>query len=397
MNIQQTRPSRECKASVLLVCRSYPPIIGGSEIEAQRICTALHKRGHDVEVVCCGGGPMPPARRWTDPSGVPVQQYGLGNGRAADCAYTLGVIRTILAGSRRFDVVYFLMPGLHLAAALPVARLLGRKIIMKFSGSNEVRKLLSSRIGRFELAVLRRWADRIMVLNPGMREEAAEAALPADRIVWMPNPVDTDEFAPVNPVERESIRQELGLPLHVPLAVFSGRLAPEKELPSIVAGFAHAARTLPEAMLLIVGDGPMRRILEEQTRGLGISERVVFAGMLEPAEVKRRLQAADVFVLASSLEGLPVSLIEAMSISLPSVVSNIPAMLQVITPGRHGLVTPLRDEVAIGAALLELFLDSSRRAQMGAAARALAMERFSTKTVVARYEAMFAELLGADG
>ena len=61
--------------SFLLICQTYPPVIGGSEIEAQRVCSALIRRGHRVTVVCAGGDPMPPVQDWIDPQGVPVRIY----------------------------------------------------------------------------------------------------------------------------------------------------------------------------------------------------------------------------------------------------------------------------------------------------------------------------------
>src|SRR5687767_2685524 len=94
------------KLSVLLVCRSYPPVIGGSEIEAQRVCSGLIRRGHRMEVICCGGNPMPNVgRRWVDPYGVPVTMYGAGPGRVNDHRYGAGVVWTLLRGRRKFDLI----------------------------------------------------------------------------------------------------------------------------------------------------------------------------------------------------------------------------------------------------------------------------------------------------
>ncbi len=59
-----TTPTSACPASILLICDSYPPVMGGSEIEAQRVCSAMIHRGHRVLVLCSGGKPMPPVRDW---------------------------------------------------------------------------------------------------------------------------------------------------------------------------------------------------------------------------------------------------------------------------------------------------------------------------------------------
>ena len=190
-----TCPADRRRFSVLVVSHSYPPVLGGSEIEAQRVCSALLRRGHKVTVLCAGGPPMPDVSFWIDPAGVPVRIYGR-HRLTRDYAFALGVARTLLRERRRYQIVYFLMQGLHLAAGLPVARLLGKPVVMKVSGSGITTSMRGSWLGRLELRFLRRWARRVMILNPGMAEEAAAAGLDPDRLLWMPNPVDTDEFAP---------------------------------------------------------------------------------------------------------------------------------------------------------------------------------------------------------
>ena len=190
-----TSPRDGRRFSVLVVSHSYPPVLGGSEVEAQRVCSALLRRGHTVTVLCSGGPPMPDVSFWTDPAGVPVRIFGR-HRLARDYAFALGVARTLFRERRRYQIVYLLMQGLHLAAGLPVARLLGKPVVMKVSGSGITTSMRGSWLGRLELRFLRRWARRVMILNPGMAEEAAAAGLDPDRLLWMPNPVDTDEFAP---------------------------------------------------------------------------------------------------------------------------------------------------------------------------------------------------------
>jgi glycosyltransferase involved in cell wall biosynthesis len=380
------------KVSLLLVCRSYPPVIGGSEIEAQRVCAALRERGHRVEVVCCGGSPMPPGERFLDPFGTPVRMFGRSERSWADYVFAAGVARTIWQGASGFDFVYFLMPGIHLAVGLPVARLMNKRILMKFSGSNEVRKLTFSPMGRLELGFLRRWAARVMLLNDGMMQEALEAGFENSKLLPMPNPVDTDDFKPGDAHRRAELRRNRGLADTDRLAVFVGRLAPEKELPTLVSAFARVTMKCPKANLALIGNGPLGPVLQKQAAELGLGQRVRFAGAVDSAGVRDWLQAADVFVLVSSLEGLPVSLIEAWASGLPAVTSDIPAMTGVLRSGINGLLTPLKNEEAIADALIRLFNDPALRMRMGAAGRREAVERFSTRQVVRSYESLFAEL-----
>ena len=381
--------------SLILVCSSYPPVLGGSEVEAQRVSAALRRRGYDVTVLCAGGPPMPAQHLWTDPCGVPVRIMAhRPPGALRDFLFAAGVAWTLWQQRRNYQLVYFLMQGLHLAAGLPVARVLRKPIVMKVSGSSIITLMRQSLTGRLELRWLQQWAWRVMVLNSGMEQEAFAAGFHKDQLCWMPNPVDTAEFAPLAPAGRYTLRKEFGIPAGAPIVVFVGRLAPEKELPSLVGAFARASEQIPDARLMLVGDGPERGALIEASRRRALGDRVHFAGRESPARVLCWLQLADVFALVSSNEGLSCSLVEAMSVGLPSVVSAIPANVQLIDDGVHGLHAPVCDEEALAAALMKLLRDPELRARMGQAARKRVLENYSVDKVSDRYEELFEGAMG---
>jgi glycosyltransferase involved in cell wall biosynthesis len=338
---------------------------------------------------------MPQAANWEDPYGVPVRTFGRGwEAPGRDRIFALGVAWMLWKERGNYDLVYFLMQGLHLAAGLPVARLLHKPVVMKISGSSIIDMMRLSFLGRLEIRWLQRWAHRVLILNSGMAEEAAAAGFRRDHLLWMPNPVDTAEFAPAAPAARQRLRERLGIPPDTPAAIYVGRLAPEKELPSVLGAFTSALRTLPEALLLLVGDGPDRQALEFRARELGLEGHVRFTGRQTLAEVREWLQVADAFVLASSNEGFPCALVEAMSAGLPAVVSNIPANLQLIDDGVHGYSAALRDEASLAGALIRVLSDRRCAEVMGAAARRRVLENFATDQVLDRYESLFREALG---
>jgi glycosyltransferase involved in cell wall biosynthesis len=384
--------------SILLVTSSYLPIVGGSEIEAQRVSRALIGRGHRVQILCPGGPPMPALSRWTDDCGIPVRAFG-GSvpGRIRGHVFALRVAWTLLADVRRYDLIYFLMPGLQVALGTLAARLLRKPFMMKFSGSNEIRRLKNSRVGRIQLRFLDMWAGAIMVLNPGMMVEAAECGLRASKLLWMPNPVDLEEFCPAAPEVRPAARARFDIPAESEVVLFVGRLAPEKELASLVRGFAGIAASQPRAMLVLVGDGPCREEIQIAAGKLAEEGRIRFTGVVPSSAVHEWVQIVDVFALVSSLEGLPVSLIEAMATGLPVVVSDIPANRQLVDTGVEGIVVETRNADAIGSALESILGDSDSdgetRRRMGTAARLRIGERFSTDRVVELYETLFAKIL----
>lgn len=381
--------------SLILVCSNYPPVIGGSEVEAQRVCAALIKRGHRVMVATTGGSPMPPLRRWTDPTGVPVRLYAAHwRGAMKNVMFALSVAWLLICERRNYQVVYFLMQGLHLAVGLPVAKLLGKTILMKVGGSGVLTAMARTPTGRLEIRWLRKWANRVMILNEGMRAEALAAHLPADRLVWMPNPVDTEQFSPLPDPQRRELRAQYEVPAGAFVIIYTGRLAPEKSLHLLVEAFASVRRQRAQAYLILVGDGPMREALTEQTRRLGCQDSTCFAGSVAPLEIPRWLQMADVFALVSLNEGFPCALVEAMSAGLASVVSDIPANRQLVQPENHGLLSPPGDASAIAAALIRVLDDHELRSRMGAAARRSVKQQYATERVLERYETLLRETTG---
>lgn len=381
--------------SLLLICHSYPPVVGGSEMEAQRVCAALIQRGYRITVVCAGGDPMPPVRDWIDPKGVPVRIYaGHWRGALKDIVFALRVAGMLIWERRNYRLVYFLMQGLHLAAGLPVGRLLGKPLLMKVGGSGVIPLMTRSPSGRLELRWLKQWARRVMILNEGMREEAVQEGFDPNQLLWMPNPVDIDEFAPRSAGERVGLRARFGVPATAPVVLYCGRLAPEKALPSLLDAFALVVSRIPGALLVLVGDGSDRAALLEQAERIHLApENIRFAGHVDPGDVSSWLQCADIFTLVSYGEGFPCALTEAMSTGLASVVSDIPGNRQLIDDGQQGFLVPPGDAEGIAAAICRLLEDAPLRLRMGECARRRVTDNYSIGTIADRYEALFRETL----
>jgi glycosyltransferase involved in cell wall biosynthesis len=146
------------KLRILLVIYAYPPVLGGSEIEAQRVAAALIQRGHEVQVLCTGGPEMPQVRNWVDPAGVPVSILTRrSKGLWKDRIFALRVAWRIWSGRREYDVVYFLMQGLHLASGLPAAHLAGKPVVAKISGSGIIPVMQGTRKPRAPALAWNNW------------------------------------------------------------------------------------------------------------------------------------------------------------------------------------------------------------------------------------------------
>jgi len=337
---------------------------------------------------------MPPVTEWVDPYGLRVRILaGRWPERWRGTAFALAVAWNLFKERRNYQIAYFLMHGLHVVTGVPVAALLGKPIVMKYSCSSLVAQMNHSWAGRAQLRFLRRWASRILILNPGMVEEAKAAGLDLARVSWMPNPVDTGKFRPPSLEERIRLRQELNLPPDSPVALFVGRLDPQKELPWLLAAFARVAAERPRAILALVGEGSLRVQLTQLVERLDLKRNVIMTGRLDADGVLKWLQASDIFTLVSAVEGLPLVVIEAMSTALPTLLSDIPAHTQLVDHEVHGLLTETGNLEAIARGLVRLIDDPALRARLGAAARQRMLEQYATSKVVDCYEALFESLL----
>ena len=151
----------------------------------------------------------------------------------------------------------------------------------------------------------------------------------------------------------------------------------------LLQAFARIRARVPGARLLILGEGVLRSDLEKQAQDLGVSDAVRMPGyLLNPCPW---MALCDVFVLASAWEGCPVALEEAMGSGAAVIVNDAPGgSKDLVGHGKHGLMVPAGDPVALGNALLELLLDPTRRDEMRALAVARAVD-FHYSTVARRY------------
>jgi glycosyltransferase involved in cell wall biosynthesis len=151
-----------------------------------------------------------------------------------------------------------------------------------------------------------------------------------------------------------------------------------------------AVAPLDTVDVVLVGEGPERGALDAQARRLGLGDRLRFEPWSDDA--RALLPSFDVFVLPSRNEGFPLSILEAMLAGIPVVATDVGSVAEAVVGGRTGLVVAPDDAAGLRAALAELVADPERRAAMGAAGRADALERFTAATMARQYEALYDEV-----
>ena len=231
-----------------------------------------------------------------------------------------------------------------------------------------------------------RWTDRMIALTNAQKEQLLAANIcPAEKIVVLPNAAEIAEVP--GPDGRGQARESLGLPPDAPSAVMVGRIVEQKN-PLLFVRVAQAIhRRNPEARLVWIGDGPLRRRMENAARNAGLlGGALIVAGHREDA---RRLYAAfDVFLMTTRWEGMPYAALEAMAAGLPIVAVNVPGMDDIVGDGTTGRLTE-PDENALAAEVLRLFDDPGLRKAYGVAGRRRIEERHSVRDFIAGLEELY--------
>ena len=153
----------------------------------------------------------------------------------------------------------------------------------------------------------------------------------------------------------------------------------------------EAVAQVPEAQFVLAGDGPLRTSLETQARSLGVEERVKFLGYR--SDITDLLADCDVFVLPSLYEGLPLSILEAMSAGKPVIATHIGGTDEAVIAGETGLLVPPADSAALAAAIRSVLTDRPLAQRLAAAGRARVEQEFSAAKMVQQVIAVYAELL----
>ena len=234
-------------------------------------------------------------------------------------------------------------------------------------------------------------ADRIVSLTPReIVQYLAEGIGRPEQHTFIFNGIDVDAFA-AGGKDRAAVRAELGVPPGAFVILSVGRLAPVKGHAHLVEAAPEVLRGHPEAVIVVAGEGPLRRDLEALARSLGVADRLRFPGHWQ--EMPRLLRAADLFVLPSLNEGLGLALLEAMAAGLAAVASRVGGVPEVVRDGETGVLVPPGDARSLAGAILKLMADPALRGRMGEAGRARARQQFSIARAVRETEQLYEELM----
>lgn len=342
---------------------------GGAEAIVSALVTAGDMRGEHACVASAGG--------WRSEllaeAGVEQLSIPLGTRRLPDLGVAVVRLRRWIA-EHAPDVIHA-----HNVKASAVAALArggsGTPLVTTLHG-------LSGYVGAAR--VLARCSDLVVAVSEHVAGELCAHGYPADRLRVVENAI-----TPLPVHERTRARRRLGIPDGSRVVVSLARFAPQKRHDLLIEAWRSVR---PDAVLMLAGDGPTRVDVERAVVAAGLAQRVHLLG--ERQDPDWLLAAADVAVLSTDWEGLPVSLLEAMSVGVPVVASRVGGVAEtladaacLVEPGSAG---------ALASGLNTVLDDATARAELSARGRALVAARFDTQRMFAAYRGLYDGLCGSD-
>ena len=319
---------------ILLTTDTWTPTVNGVVTSTVNLRAELTARGHDVRVLTLAGGCH--TQQADGVTFLGSLDAGLIYPGARLRAPALdNALQELIAWQP--DVVHSQCEFSTFAPARRIARACGAPLIHTYHTVYEDYTHYfspSRRMGRRLAALFTRAvcasADAVIAPTPKIQRLLRSYGVQCPVRV-IPTGLDLRRFtAAPDP----ALRTSLGLPDRGPVLLYLGRLAKEKNIAELIA----AMPDIPGAALLIVGDGPERPALEAQAEALGLAGRVIFAGMVPPAQVPRYYALADAFVSASTSEAQSLTYIEALAAGLPLLCRADPCVEALIRPGEGGWV-----------------------------------------------------------
>ena len=237
--------------------------------------------------------------------------------------------------------------------------------------------------------ILSYMTDRIVVVAEFLKWNLVKKEwINPEKISTVYNGIDGDNFT--MKFEREEITEELNISPASKIIGIVARLDSIKNHRCLIKAMKTVSALFPDALLLVIGDGPLRVELEELVTFERLNKNILFLGTRN--DIPRLLSVLDIFVLCSLSEGLPLTILEAMAAGKSIVATNVGGIPEIIQDGTDGIIIPSDDSDGLADAISKLIRDEDKRHDMGVKARMKFEKKFTARAMVQRYEELYESL-----
>ena len=363
----------------VLGVRCFPPKMSGIDRQMFELSKQLARNGHDVYVFAAESGESPMKKIHL--IRVPSIRMEVADMSLSFLTYNFFSVPVIARAVRKYglDVLHLNNPPAGFAGAV-AKKITGVPLVYTMRGTipDNIKargKAVGKILGMLEAPAVRN-ADMITAIT-GHIAKVAGKYYSKMGIAVIPNGiVSRGKGTP------GKVRKELGLKRDSRIILFVGRLVGVKGIEYLIKAMAGVVKKFPEAALVLVGDGPMRRNLENMTKQLSLENSVHFAGMRN--DVENFFQAAEIMVLPSLHEGFPNVVLEAMCYGVPVIATDIMGNPDVIKK-EFGLLVRPRDSAELSRAIIRVLSDSRMLKTMSREAKKEA-KKYSWSAITRKYE-----------
>ena len=382
--VMPARPGLPSKRGRILMLSTALGFGGGAEEQVMLLSLGLRARGWKVQIVSLL--PLFPLSADLEASDIPVSSLHMKRG-IPDPRAMFRLIKKL----RNFkpDVVHCHMPQANLLAR--AVRPFCAFPLLISTLHNLTMERVNGSSGRF-LELAHGWTDHYsdlttVICTPAVKSYVERGAVPANKIEVLYNGVNTGNFH-TDSLARKRLRRDLDLKeKFVWLAI--GRFERAKNYANMIRAFSKAAaRRNQEQVLLICGRGSLEQEIRAQVRESGLTRCVRFLGVRR--DIPDVMNAADGFLLSSYLEGLPMVLLQASSVGMPIVATDVGGNPEIVVDGVNGFIVPPRDDEALASAIERVMeLSPAERAVMSERGRKLVREKFDIEHILDQWQTLY--------
>lgn len=348
---------------------------GGQERRVMADLTGMTQRGHQVVLAT---RPLARIGIEAEKAGIPVIRLPMR--RNADLASAVRLARYLK--TRRIQVV-----NTHSGVDTWIGSLAAKL----------ARVPVLVRTRHLDLPLKRTWSnfvhylpDIVVACGQTMRSHLVEGCgFPAEKVVSIPTGVPFDRFVPQR--DRAAVRKEIGIGEDVFMILMVGIIRGVKRHEIAVRALKQVLADVPGSRLVLAGEGPMRRDMEELAQSLAISDHVYFLGQRD--DVADLMNAADVLLLTSRSEGVPQAVTQALGLGLPVVATAVGGVPELVVDGECGVLVAPESIDQTAAALSRIARDKAAARNMGAKGQAHVHRLFSLDAMLTDTEALYLALL----
>ena len=214
--------------------------------------------------------------------------------------------------------------------------------------------------------MLLRYFDQVLIVSDSMRKAVSRFGVEENKIIWVKNAIDSNYFR--KGAERSfRLKDQLGIPRDAIVVGAVGRLNAEKDYPNFLGAAKILLAERPDLYFTITGKGPLEENLQDLVLSMGLAKRVLLLGHFH--DVRQVYEMMDVYVLSSTREGLPNTVLEAMAMEVPIVATDVDGVCEAVVHDREALLVPARDPNRLAEGIRSMLDDPALRTRLSQAAR----------------------------